>query len=289
MLAQSEGVLMVGGPGREPQEIEIQEDGGWIVSSYVVDPITRMAAVSVNRRNSEAGIWLVDAGTQEATEIYWDPYGVEPRIAGWSPDRQWILYWQFPLGFGESLAADGVPLYAISVEGGEPVQVLDKMLPNRDFMTWCGDTLVAASGGNRFVTIGKRLVAATAPDWQATDLMSQPDRSFSWPSCSPDGSQVAATSTPDEREDPLGSLPRTIDILPLEGSEAGVSLGLSPAEFPVWSQKHDPREQVFLHVRRESGGKRASLYLEEKIADLGAPIGYYGYYRYSDIFDWYQP
>ncbi len=72
------------------------------------------------------------------------------RLAGWSPDGRWLLYWEFPLA-SASLAMDGVPLRALDVTApGKPVTIAT-MLAEPSALAWGkdGQTLWLIAGSDR--------------------------------------------------------------------------------------------------------------------------------------------
>lgn len=293
----ADGALVAGVSGGPETELLPPGSG---VGSFAFDPSGRYVAAGFFQREGErvkaAGIVLFDLQTGGKREVvgYGPEEGIDPRVATWSPDGQWILYWD-TFGLSASLSADGGPLKAIPVLGGEPVTVVDGMLFYRDFLTWCGNTLVVAAGGGRSVTEGKGLVAAQPPGWDADPLRERPEVSAFWPDCAPDR-WVAATVSESSPEAEFGTLPRRVDFFPLSDPTypGGWSLPRMSAEFPQWSVNH-PGEIVILFVGREPAPEGpATLYLQDgkatrEVADLGPVGSYYGRYDYASRFSWHQP
>ena len=292
-----DGRLVNGGPSHPLTEIAAPELG---TTNFVFDPSgTRLAVGRVTEEGSGA-VAVIDLENGTTTDVLSlaPESGLVPEIATWSPDGDWILYWE-TFGETESLNADGGALKAVRAAGGDSLTVVDEMLFYSDFITWCGDTLIAAGGGGRGVTENKSLITAAAPEWRPTPIEGDPGESTFWPHCSPD-LQVAATSTEDEPEQTFGQNRRHIDFFPLaDPSNAGgfaVDQSSASAEFPRWSRNHDG-EVVMLFVARESSPEsEASIYLQQnatqrRLADLGRveSLGYFGHYQYGGLFDWYQP
>lgn len=275
----------------------------WGVDSYAFDPSGRFLAVARFYRTGleikGAGIWMLDleAGTKNEV-LALQTQGATPIVATWSPDGQWILYWE-TLGLSASLSADGGPLKAVPAAGGQPTTIVNEMLFYRDFLTWCDDTLVATAGGGREVTVDKHLVATVPPNWRAAHLEPPRGSSVFWPDCSPDGSSVAATATRNRSEKHIGTLYRRVIFFPLDNPsvQGGFSV-LYPrlsAEFPRWSKDRPGSHTTMLFVGRvpESGGN-ARLFLRQgkkqlQLAEIGSILGYYGAFVYDSVLDWYQP
>jgi dipeptidyl aminopeptidase/acylaminoacyl peptidase len=277
--------------------------GPWGASSFRFDPTGRRLAISRIRRRGEkvtrSSLWTLDLESGARTKLVDEKESASAlRVAGWAPDGSWILYWRENIS--ASLSADGAPLMAVPASGGDPVKVLESMLPYRDFLTWCEDALVATAGGGRDITKGKYLVRVSAPEWQAVRLRNTDTqlKNEYWPSCAPKpyGSYVAATASPDRFEDRVGTLPRSIHFFTLQDqNRGGFSLPREAAEYPLWAEHDRGTTITLLFVSRERGGDRAAtLYLQRgegstEVAELGPVDGYYAHYDYSSIMDWYQP
>ncbi len=217
-----------------------------------------------------------------------------PQVAQWSPDGNWVLFWPY-LENSASLAADGLPLLAVSRDTGATARITRTMLPYESFITWCGNRLVAAVGDDRYVSDGKRVVLAAPQAWRPRALTTDRSRSWYEPTCSPEGSRIAMASTRSGEEARFNAWDRSLWILSPGGdspekllSEHGFSY-----ENPIWSEDG----QSVLVVRRESKPRAmASLCLASvhrpkscvNVADLGrVGFGYYGMNTYG--LDWYQP
>jgi len=77
----------------------------------------------------------------------------------WSGDGRWLLFAVDPQG-SNSIAADGLLLQVVSINGGSPHR-LGMTLAYSDYMTWCSGRLVFTGGGNRLATTNKRLLVAS--------------------------------------------------------------------------------------------------------------------------------
>jgi hypothetical protein len=89
------------------------------------------------------------------------------------------LWWDWP-GSG-SIAADGVLLY-----GG--ARRISSGLMYRDYVSVCGSSIAVAAGGDRYAMHGKRIL------FNGIDVSKDVSRSWVSPSCSGDGTVVAAAS-----------------------------------------------------------------------------------------------
>ena len=255
-------------------------------------------------------VWRVRADGGEAVELLdgGRPSDREFLIAGWSSDSNTILLWINP-GYSASLLADGVPLYALPVEGGTPVQLAagldtgsgprqETVLLHSDFIApaptrFDGSQIALAVGGYRATwenrTGGIRLLT---PDDQAA---------FS-PNWSPNGA-LAYAARPDKgdlgggEDARLGLLNRRIYLVNTQGDPQPKQLTNDPAyrdERPLWSA--DGKFILFARLDHEN---RASVWLAsaqggepQRIVDELTPapewFGYYGHIDWNDWFDWWR-
>jgi len=105
-------------------------DGQWL--AYILSKLTGSGD---SRHTRYQGLWRIRADGRNATELY--TMGDNPQdglmTARWSPDHQSIWFWRVPY-FSGSFMADGLPLQAISFNGGAPRELAPQMLLNSDFM-----------------------------------------------------------------------------------------------------------------------------------------------------------
>jgi len=300
------GGVVIGGPGIEVRQLL---PDGWGATSLAFDPSGKEIAVArfltsgrpPDYQVVDQGVWVVDVATGAAKEVYRTPHGqlAPPVMAGWSPDGRWFLFWS-DIQNSASIAADGLPLDAAPVAGGQAV-TLTGALVFRDFLSSCGSRLVLTSGGDRYVNVGKHLISVEPDSWGSIDLSPVSARSWFWPACSPDARWVAATVAPSRYPRRFGRDPRSIWVVAADGSER-LRLTDTPDvadELPRWSA--DGRYILF--VRRglswqasgslylaqidPSSGSRMSLF--GPIASLGPGGGYYGHSIWSETTDWYRP
>jgi hypothetical protein len=135
------------------------------------------------------------------------------RPATVSPDGNTRFYWHSPWESG-SIRQDGLQL--VVGQGKARHVLVPWMLSWPDFLSWCGDNLVVAAGGDRFTAHAKRLVVA-APPYRRTRPLSR-DVRLSWvsPACSSDGSFVVASAGPNGTPR-FGLERRSLWLLSLDG------------------------------------------------------------------------
>ena len=77
--------------------------------------------------------------------------------------------------------------------------------------------LVAAVGGDRYVTDRKRVVLAAPPAWRPRALTFDPARSWHEPACSPEGRRVAVVSNRSGEEPIFDTWDRSLWLLTPSG------------------------------------------------------------------------
>jgi hypothetical protein len=221
------------------------------------------------------------------------------RLAGWSPDGRWLLFWA-ERECSASIAADGLPLEAVPAAGGAPVAVLPRMLHYDDFLTWCGQALIAAAGSSRETNLGSALVRSGPPRWRERTLRRA--RRLSWvsPSCSPGGRRLAAAAGPSSGRSVFGSEHRSIWLL-RPGGAVIRRLTLPPApglsdEAPRFSR--DGRWIMFVRSHVLSGDASRDTVELVRTSGVGGAvpivdftsddISFYDHFDWPSEIDWSQ-
>jgi hypothetical protein len=120
------GSLLLGGPGLPTRRLL---PDGWGASGPAFDLRGRRLAVLRGSTSFIGSISVVDSRTGRQTKVYSSPSEhVGPPIrASWSADGGWLLF-QTDTERSASLAADGVPLWAVRASGGRALMIEREVL-----------------------------------------------------------------------------------------------------------------------------------------------------------------
>jgi Tol biopolymer transport system component len=215
----------------------------------------------------------------------------------WSSDGRWILFQTDPFR-SASIAADGLPLWAVPTTGGRPIEVEHRLLTAADFVQPCGRSgrMVISAGFDRYVSAHKRIDLAKPPRWRAQSISHETRHSWYAAACSPDGRLVAATVTGNRDEGRFDTAKRSIWLLTSDGSSrkllvrsgAGISV-----EQPRWSRdgrwilylqhRARPNPVAALYLRNVESGQRRGPF-----GRIKGGLGYYGYHDWDDEAAWYR-
>ncbi|MGQ9677490.1 MAG: zf-HC2 domain-containing protein, partial [Chloroflexota bacterium] len=255
------------------------------------------------------GLWRMRVDGTEAQPVYLNPDPVESqsRLAGWSPDGQYLLYWSGMLQ-SSSMAADGLPLMRVPVSGGTPVEIAGAMLVYSDYLDWSPDgrRLAFVDGGGRMSWDNKRIAVADTTGEQR--VLSEQGRADLFPAWSPDGSLIAYTSGPaapgvgggDPAKQAMAQ--RHIWVIAPDGSGKR-ELTDDPAyrdERPRWSKDgafilfaRIKDEQVQVWTMRADGSERRLVADDLSVAATGMAspsiwFGYYGNIGWRQLYDWWR-
>ena len=285
----SSGVL-VAEPGTPPRPLL---PPGFSVGELAFDPSGRWLVAEGPR----GSLWVSDLATGTRRGIWRSsaPAGeVGPPVgARWTADGRWILFQTDPYSSG-SIAADGLPLWAIRRLGGRTAQADQSVLGGSDFVQACGKRVVISAGSDRYVSARKRIDVVSPPSWQARTI--SPDRRHSWyaATCSPDGATIAATVTANREEGRFDTAERSIRLL---GGHARLLVGQAgdgySDEQPRWSS--DGRWVLYVHHPARSRPK-AVLYLVDlatgrrrgPFGHVDGGLGFYGRHDWNGLAAWHQ-
>jgi dipeptidyl aminopeptidase/acylaminoacyl peptidase len=283
------GGVAVGGPAEAPRML--LPDGSE-AGHLAFSPNGRSLAIDVGGNRVD----VVDVADGSAVTIYRVTPGTKapPRVAGWSPDGRWVLFFsRFP---GNA----GVPLNAAPVEGGAWANVFDPVLPYGDFLSWCGDRLVFSGGAERVPSEGNQILLSGPPRWRFHNLSADFSRSWIWPSCSPNGRWVAVTATPNRPETPPGHGVRSVWLLSIDGTRRARLSGAAGTayELPRWSadgrfllvvrrgaEPDSPGVLLVIRIDPSSGETGGAV---GPVARLGPAPGEGGHGDWSLLSDWYR-
>lgn len=255
-----------------------------------------------NQPVSAQGIRIISLDGNAPNEIFQG----DATLAGWTMDGQYLLFWE-GLFTSASLAADGVPLFAISIEGGTPVSIVDIMLPYQDFIAF-GPTntnqLLVVSGAGREAWTNKTLVLQGGSGGERSVLTSA-DMAVSSPAWSSDGARIAFVALPDPKSQVMLQgeaanqvlMQRKIYILDKDGTSTPTQLTKDTAyrdERPIWSK--DDSSILFARFNQEN---QASLWLVEvengkttQVVDELTPdpgwFGNYGHVEWDNLYYWWK-
>jgi Tol biopolymer transport system component len=252
------------------------------------------------------GLWVVDADEGVAVQLLEGnmPEQGEIILHGWSGDGRHLLYWQAPI-LSASILADGVPLYAVPVDGGEPIVIADTVLVHDDAVQVQpgGEQVAIVAGAGRAVWTNKTLKLLSTQDEAQEVQLSLDDQSAAFPAWSPDGEMIAYVGMPDathemmsgaEAESSLSQ--RRLWVVEADDMEPRSVISDSEyrAEAPQWVDN-----TTLLFARLDVDG-RASLWtvgvdgtdLQQVVDEITpAPewFGFYGHIDWSQLFAVWRP
>ncbi|MEJ2266500.1 MAG: hypothetical protein P8X95_23895 [Anaerolineales bacterium] len=306
--------LQLAEPGAEPQTLVSSPerhsipylawspDGAWITFQWQAPPLDPVPAY--------LGLWKISVQGGEPLELFGESddhlqAGVY-RLAGWTSDSQSLIFWGGDPFFSASIAADGLPLFQIPAQGGEPQQLANAVLLYEDYVRTnpeiSGNTAIVVGDGREAWT-DKHLYlfengngVQLSPDGEAVS-------SVAW---SPDGKRLAYSSAPDAGQ--LGGgeparqalMGRKIWVLDPGSGEPNQLTNDSSYrdEYPLWSAggnnllfvRMDDQNQVSLWTIPVASGE-AQIVLDrlntESLSSLGW-FGFYGHIDWQDMFDWWR-
>jgi dipeptidyl aminopeptidase/acylaminoacyl peptidase len=245
VAADGTDLWLIDRDGLRPRRLE---DSGWDISWRGDHELvfTRGETVPGYRRWSRDGR-LAEVGA-EASIVVNRPNGTVERRLGplpeaepggivihsWSPDAHWIVYSAYPTA-SDSIAQDGVPLYAVRVADGYAFRI-GVTLDYDGWIQWSpdGETVLVVDGEGRFLTERKVLRSCDLGAVRCVDLPAPPDVSTFDPAWSPDGGRLAflQVSTRESASGPLGEL----WVSEADGDDARKVAGVAPGVLrPMWT------------------------------------------------------
>ncbi|MHC9539128.1 MAG: TolB family protein [Vulcanimicrobiota bacterium] len=253
---------------------------------------------------SAVSIGTIIADGTGVKEIYsmgsLSPDGIWP--CDWSPDGREILFWIQP-GHGLSMMADGVPLKAVSAEGGKPRELISRALIYDDFREYSpdGKYLAITDGANRETWTDKHIAVVEISTGKKS-VLTPPGVSAISPAWSPDGKQIAYIEGPDigavggGDEAIAGIGRRRILIVDRDGSNRHQLIKGSAfrEERPQWSPDGtfllfyciNSKDQASLWKSDRDGGSVVPVI--EELCDISPGFGYYGYENWDSCLTWWK-
>lgn len=178
----------------------------FFVSSYAWSPdggaiayAQAFPAMSAGPAGRTDRLYVQRLGAPGPTEVTYDPglYG-GILLAAWWPDGRGLYLWPDPQ-HSASIAADGLPLEAVSVPDGA-ISVVGTTLPLRQMLAFSPDGKLVAvvRGGFRLIDQAKSLALCTVGSAACSDLPAAGGTVAVQPAWSPGGRRLVFVEGPDE-------------------------------------------------------------------------------------------
>lgn len=230
-------------------------------------------------------------------------------VRAWTAGASWVLFAR-DAAFSASIRADGVSLFAVALDGGEPLDLGLRVLDHDDHLSPAPrePALAVVDGGGRETWRNKRLMLLRFEDGGVSrETIGAAGSTSLSPAWSPDGSRLAFVVGPEGDRSVVGgeaaaalTAQRRVWLaapgsrpVRLTAFEAGRE------ERPLWSA--DGRYLLFARLGPGFGDLDYSLWLlrleDGRLTPLLASLplgpygsfGYYGHVDFAEVFDWWRP
>ncbi|MDY6868513.1 MAG: hypothetical protein SVT56_11560 [Chloroflexota bacterium] len=249
-------------------------------------------------------IWKVSLDGKEKLKLYPNQQAEEGEIIldSWSYDGRLLFFWQSEVR-SQSVLADGVPLYALSIDNNPIVGLATSVLVYQDFVEPAPttDQVAVIVGEGRLIQTNKtlHLVLLTT---KMSETLTSPELAIASLAWSPNGEHIVYTAMPDRgqqgggKDDPYALTQRKIWLITLRDQETHQLTNKSgySDNYPVWS--NDSSNLIFPRIN-EGGivslwivsiADKAPRQLVNKLFVIPSGWhGYYGYIQWDNYFDWW--
>ena len=263
--------------------------------SLAISPDGRDAAVDISRCGEVAATELLTVDLRTgAVRVTLRRTGEFATLAGWSPGGRWLLYWPQSI-CSASLAADGMPLYAVAARGeSHPVRAVTQTLLYPDFLTWCAGRLVTASTPDRETELDGKLVQSGPETWRQHTIDAARPLSWVSPSCSASGRWLVAAAGAN-RQMPFGAEHRSVYLLRSNGAVVRRLSQPGPTGQSDEAPRFSPNGRWVMFVRSRVVTVGTSAYSRDTIevvraSGTGGAVPVFSFtsgdFSYYDHFEW---
>jgi hypothetical protein len=290
----AEGGLSLGGPEESPRTL--LPDGSGAAHPTISPDGTLVAADVLG-----SGVQVVDMESAEALTLFPDDDG-QTRVAGWSPDGEWVLFSLSPDVALTDDVTNALPMNAVPAEGGAWFNVFAEVQPLPGNVVPCGEGVAFPGGEAPVATVNKQILLSEPPEWDFRNASDDFLRSWLFPECSPDGRFVAATGAPNRREEIPGSAARSLWVIPTDGSPNARLTDAPAAAFEAarWSADGQTVLAVRRGLRASAPGFLMAIEIDPETGEAVSTVGPLaevgpggdpatGTFDWAERTDWYRP